>query len=185
MTLGTIKMTAGQFLQLGEDPPGVRLELVDGEVKVSPSPEPRHSFLEKVLSHTLQTHILAHDLGALFGNVDTIFGEHDVRRPDLIYFSKHRLHFVGEKAMEGPPDLCVEIISPSSSVTDRKQKFKQYEKGKVAHYWLVDPSTKTIEGYKLVGGKYRLTGQGKNNDVVRLPPFSELDIPLSQLWWRR
>jgi Uma2 family endonuclease len=87
--------------------------------------------------------------------------------------------------MEGPPDLCVEIVSPLSGVVDRKQKFKQYEKGKVAHYWIVDPEARTIEGYKLVGGKYRLTGQGKNDDIVRLPPFAELDIPLEQLWWRR
>jgi hypothetical protein len=42
--VSTIKMTARQFLELGEDPPGVRLELVDGEIAVSPSPVPRHSF---------------------------------------------------------------------------------------------------------------------------------------------
>jgi hypothetical protein len=29
--ISTTKMTARQFLQLGEDPPGVRLELVNGE----------------------------------------------------------------------------------------------------------------------------------------------------------
>jgi len=185
MTLGTIKMTAGQFLQMGADPPGVRLELVDGEVMVSPSPEPQHSFIDRRLSKILSVYIDEHNLGALFGDVDTIFGEYDVRRPDLIYFSKSRLHLVGEKAMEGPPDLCVEIISPSSGVIDRKQKFKQYEKGKVAQYWIVDPDSKTIEAYKLVSGKYRATGQGKNNEVVKLPPFPDLEIPLSQLWWRR
>ena len=38
MAVGTIKMTARQFLELGEDPPGVRLELVDGEIAVTPSP---------------------------------------------------------------------------------------------------------------------------------------------------
>jgi Uma2 family endonuclease len=184
MTLGTMKMTAQQFLQLGEDPPGIRLELVDGEVKVSPSPEPKHSFLDRRLTIILGNHIDDKKLGALFGDVDTIFGQYDVRRPDLIYFSKNRLHLVGEKAMEGPPDLCVEIVSPSSSTTDRKQKFKQYEKGKVAHYWIVDPSSKTIEAYKLVSGKYRLTGEGKANDIVNLPPFPDLEIPLSQLWWR-
>jgi Uma2 family endonuclease len=185
MTLGTMKMTARQFLQLGEDPPGIRLELVDGEVKVSPSPEPRHSFTDRRLTTILGSYIDDNDLGALFGDVDTIFGEHDVRRPDLIYFAKSRLHLIGEKAMQGPPDLCVEIISPSSKTTDRKQKFKQYEKGKVAHYWIVDPASKSIEGYKLAGGKYRLTGQGKNNDVVRLPPFQDLEIPLGRLWWPR
>ena len=43
MVVSTIKMTARQFLQLGEDPPGVRLELVNGEVAVNPSLIPRHA----------------------------------------------------------------------------------------------------------------------------------------------
>jgi Uma2 family endonuclease len=185
VTLGTIKMTAEQFLQMGEDPPGVRLELVDGEVKVSPSPIPSHSFVDRRLTRILDLYIDENDLGALFGDVDTIFGEYDVRRPDLIYFAKGRLHLVGAKAMEGPPDLCVEIVSPSSATVDRKQKFKQYEKAKVAHYWIIDPDAQTIDGYKLAGGKYRPTGHGKKNDVVRLPPFPQLPIPLASLWWRK
>jgi len=185
MTVSTIKMTARQFLELGEDPTGVRLELVDGEVSVSPSPEPRHSFADTKLGTLLDGYITANDLGVLFRNVDTIFGHNDVRRPDHIFFAKDRLHLVGETAMEGPPDLCVEIISPSSQTIDRKEKFKQYQKGGVAHYWILDPQTKTIEGYKLVGKKYQLTGRGKNDDVVRLPPFARLDIKLGNLWWKR
>lgn len=178
-------MTARQFLELGQDPPGVRLELVDGEVTVSPSPQPRHSFVDRRLGRILDLHIEANDLGELYGDVDTIFGEHDVRRPDLIYFAKGRLHLIGEKAMEGPPDLCVEIISPSSTTIDRKQKFKQYENGGVAHYWIVDPQAKTMEGYKLGGRKYQPTGRAKNGETIKLPPFPTLEIKLSQLWQPR
>jgi Uma2 family endonuclease len=185
MTVSTIKMTARQFLRLGEDPPGVRLELVDGEVAVSPSPEPKHSFIDSKLRKILLNYIDEHDLGALFGDVDTIFGEHDVRRPDLIFFAKDRLHLIGEKAMEGPPDLCVEIISPSSTKTDRRDKFEQYQAGKVAHYWIVDPKPRTIEGFKLVRGKYKPTGGGKRDEVVSVPPFGDLKIPLKELWWPR
>jgi Uma2 family endonuclease len=185
MTVSAIKMTAKQFLQLGEDPVGVRLELVDGEVAASPSPEPKHSYVDSKLRKILLNYIDEHDVGALFGDVDTIFGEHDVRRPDLIFFAKSRLHLVGEKAMEGPPDLCVEIISPSSTKTDREDKFKQYQGGKVAHYWIIDPKRKTIEGFKLVRGKYVATGSGKVDEVVSLPPFPELKIPLKELWWPR
>ncbi len=60
---GTIKMTARQFSQLGEDPPGASLELVAGEVTVSPGPQPQHSRVEKRLSHILPTHMIANDLG--------------------------------------------------------------------------------------------------------------------------
>jgi len=185
MTLGTIKMTAKQFLQMGEDPPGVRLELVNGEVKVSPSPDLRHSFCDSILGALLTDYVRDNGLGVLFRDIDTVFGKHDVRRPDMLYFAKRRLHLLGDKAVEIPPDLCIEIVSPSSVAVDRKQKFKQYEKGKVAHYWIVDPASQTIEGYKLVGGKYRPTGHGKKNEIVRLPPFPQLNIPLADLWWRR
>jgi Putative restriction endonuclease len=81
MSISTIKMTARQFLQLGEDPAGVRLELVDGEVALSPSPNPEHSYADRKLTIILGNHIHANDLGALFGDVDTIFGEFDIRRP--------------------------------------------------------------------------------------------------------
>jgi Uma2 family endonuclease len=54
--ISTCKMTAEQFLQLGQDPPGVRLELVDGEVAVSPGPIPEHSFIE-IVYYSWQSHL--------------------------------------------------------------------------------------------------------------------------------
>src|SRR5688572_4464118 len=97
--VSTIKMTARQFLELGEDPPGVRLELVDGEIAVSPSPIPDHSYTCAKLASILDQHIEELGLGQLFLDVDTIFGEHDVRRPDVLFFSSSRLHLIGPKAM--------------------------------------------------------------------------------------
>ena len=61
-----------------------------------------------------------------------------MRRPDLIYFSKKRLHLIGQQAMEGPPDLCVEIISPSSVEKDTDLLFKRYAKAGIQEYWLID-----------------------------------------------
>src|SRR3954468_18817754 len=98
--VSTIKMTARQFLELGEDPPGVRLELVKGEIAVSPSPIPDHSYIVGTLYSLLRAEIDKRDLGQLFLDVDTIFGEHDVRRPDILFFVKSRLHLIGDKAME-------------------------------------------------------------------------------------
>ncbi len=181
-TISTAKMTARQFLELGEDPVGVRLELVDGEVAVSPSATPNHSYTEKLLSMILVNHVRNKKLGRLYGNVDTIFGRHDVRRPDLIFFSNNRLDLVGKKAMEGPPDLCVEIVSPSSRLIDRRDKFKQYAKGKVAYYWIVDPEDRTAEAFKLVRRDYRPAGAGRENDIVKFPPFLDLKIPLGEIW---
>ncbi len=180
--VSTIKMTARQYLELGEDPPGVRLELVDGELAATPSLPPQHSYTLLALASLLSQHLDDTDLGQLLGSVDTIFGPHDVPRPDLLYFVKSRRHFIGEKAIEGPPDLCVEIISPSSGTIDRKDKFTLYAAGKVKHYWIVDPKRRTVEAYTLRGGKYAGRVRGSGSDFVKLPPFAKLEIPLAKLW---
>ena len=180
--VSTIKMTARQFLELGEDPPGVRLELVDGEIAVSPSPVPRHSFTVAALCTILKTYVDENDLGEVLMDVDTIFGEHDVRRPDLFFFKKARRHFIGEKAIEGPPDLAIEVLSPGNERTDRRDKFELYATGKVKHYWIVDPTKRTIEAYSLRTGKYVGRVRGSGSDVIKLPPFPKLEIPLAKLW---
>jgi Uma2 family endonuclease len=183
MTISTTKMTARQFLELGEDPPGVRLELVNGEVAVSPSPIPDHSHVVLALATILKNHIDKRKLGHLFADVDTIFGKFDVRRPDLLYFTARRRKLIGKKAMEGAPDLCVEVLSPGSVEIDREDKFKQYAAGGVAFYWIIDPQDRTVQAYRLARGRYVESGEGHESDIVRLPPFQDLRIPLSKLWW--
>jgi Uma2 family endonuclease len=180
--VSTIKMTARQFLELGEDPPGVRLELVDGEIAVSPSPVPRHAYTVAALCTILKTHVDDNDLGEVLMDVDTIFGEHDVRRPDLLFFKKTRRHLIGEKAIEGPPDLAIEVLTPGNERTDRRDKFELYAAGKVKHYWIVDATKLTIEAYSLRGGKYAGRVRGSGSDVVTLAPFPKLEIPLAKLW---
>jgi len=182
LIVNTTKMTARQFLELGEDPPGVRLELVDGEVAVSPSPVPDHSHVVLNLSAILLQHVKAKRLGRVYSDVDTLVSSHDVRRPDILFFSTEKLKLVGKKAMEGPPDLCVEVISPSSATIDRVDKYEQYQSFGVGHYWIVDPDHRTIEAHRLVGGVYQPAGNGRDSDVVRLPPFEDLETPLGEIW---
>jgi Uma2 family endonuclease len=182
MVVNTAKLKAWQFLQLGEDPPGVKLELVNGEVAVSPSPIPRHSYAVMRLSRILGNHIDANNLGELHHDVDTELDEYNVRRPDLLYFSNANIHRIGEKHMEGPPDLAVEVISPSSVEVDREDKFEQYRAAKVMYYWIVDPELKTLEGWALKRSKYVPIGRGEGMDVTQLAPFADLQIRLEELW---
>jgi Uma2 family endonuclease len=179
---GSIKLTADQFLALGEDPPGVRLELVDGEIYVSPTPLPSHSFIDRQLTRILLNHIVANDLGELLGDIDTKFDDNDLRRPDLVFIQKSRRNIVGENAINGIPDLCVEIISPSSVAMDQTNKFELYKRHQVPNYWIIDPRDKSIEAFICKNGEYVLAASGSNSDLVRLPPFPNLEIPLGSLW---
>ena len=175
-------MTAKQFLMLGEDPPGVRLELAHGEIVVSPSPSPDHGYTLLSLAVVLKTYADTNDLGIVLSDIDTPFGEYDVHRPDIFFFAKKRKHLIGEKWIEGSPDLAIEITSPGSRKLDRLDKFELYAAGKVKHYWIVDPRQRTIEAYRLSAGKYVGRVRGSGSDVVQLPPFPKLKIELAKLW---
>src|SRR6185369_1484669 len=149
---------------------------------VSPSPTPDHAWIVGTLYWIIRDHVEAKQLGVVLMDVDTLFGKHEVRRPDIFYFTSARKRFIGQRAIEGPPDLAVEVISPGNERTDRRDKFKLYADGKVKHYWIVDPLRRTIESYLLRGGKYIGRVRGSGSDVISLPPFPKLKIPLAKLW---
>jgi Uma2 family endonuclease len=78
--VSTAKMTARQFMALGEDPPGVRLELVNGEIAVAPSPTPEHSNADNEFRFLLTKHVKENDLGIVLHDLDTT-GSTRPRRP--------------------------------------------------------------------------------------------------------
>jgi Uma2 family endonuclease len=178
----TGRMTAAEFMALPEDPNKTRYELVHGEVVVSPSPNFSHGYVVMHLGNLLFTHVKAHKLGVVVSDIDTPFGPDDVRRPDLLYFSTARLHLIDEDAIHGPPDLCVEVLSPSNRHVDRGDKFELYRDAGVPFYWIVDPMLKSVEAYRLEGTDYVPTISAKDDAVVRLQPFEDLEIRLAEIW---
>jgi Uma2 family endonuclease len=184
MTIASTKMKAQQFLMLGEDPPGVRLELVQGDILVSPSPSYEHSHADRYLSALIIQHIVENDLGELVGDVDTIFDDFNVRRPDIIFIAKNRLKLRDRRkhGIRFTPDLCVEILSPSSVDYDEEEKFAFYADKGVPHYWIVDPMNRTFRAFKLGKKSYSETTSGRHKDTVTAPPFPQLKIPLASIW---
>ena len=163
---------------MGDEPPGLRLELVDGQVAVSPSPGLGQSYATLTLVRfpgaTTST-------GASWANCSAMsassLANTTLRRADIIFFAKDRLHLIGEQAMEGAPDLCVEVISPGSMHIDRADKFAQYAAGGVAHYWIVDPQKRTLEGYKLIDRRYVSSGHGRGPGRRQPRAISRVEDP--------
>ena len=178
------KITADQYLMLGEDPPGIRLELIQGVIVVHPSASYEHAYIDTALSSILVPHIEQHNLGELVGDVDTIFDHFNVLRPDIIFIAKNRLKLLDhdKHGIRFAPDLCVEILSPSSVDNDEDFKFKFYAQQGVRHYWIVDPADRTFRAYKLGKKGFVQTASGSNKDVVTAAPFPLLKIQLSKIW---
>ncbi len=58
-----------------------------------------------------------------------------------------------------PPDLVVEILSPSTAYYDLKQKKRGYQSAGVKEYWVVDPEDKSMEEYGLDEDSFDLLDQ--------------------------
>lgn len=175
------RMTAVEFLALPPD--GVRNELVHGELVMMASPNMDHGYAVAQLLALLATHVRVNNLGVVVSDIDTYFTPDDARRPDLLFFASNRLHLIADtKKPHVPPDLCVEVLSPSNAGYDRTDKFDVYQAAGVAFYWIVDPMERTVEAYRLENGVYLRAGHGTGDDVLKLPPFNDLDIPLGNLW---
>ena len=71
------------------------------------------------------------------------------RQPDIQVILPDRLDNLQENQMAGPANLVVEIVSPESVQRDRGEKFREYERGGVQEYWILDPMRKESLFYVL------------------------------------
>ena len=76
----------------------------------------------------------------------------------------------------GAPDLVVEILSPSNSRKDLKDKYEIYEEAGVPEYWIVDPDNKAFYRYVLQEDIYIGLPPVPEGDVFRSRKFPEMEI---------
>ena len=89
--------------------------------------------------------------------------------PDVMFF-------------ELPPDWVCEVLSPSTTRLDRLGKLPIYAKFGVPHAWLIDPSKRTLEIYRLENGTLDLSAAYGGEDTVCAPPFDAIPLELRALW---
>ncbi len=148
MSTVTRRYTYEDLLHTPDD--GNRYEIIDGELIVSPAPRKKHQKLCYRLSRLVGGHVDERDLGEVyFAPVDVSLSGHDVVEPDLLFIRKDRLHIFNDQFVAGPPDLVVEILSPSSRGQDLGKKFALYARAGVPEYWVADPDALDLAIYVL------------------------------------
>lgn len=70
------------------------------------------------------------------------------------------------RGIEGPPDLVVEILSPSTAHKDRGRKLSIYAEYGVPEFWIVDGANVLLEQYVVTEGKCELQAVFHDQDVV-------------------
>lgn len=142
------RWTYAEYARLPESG-GTRYEVIGDELAVTPSPSSGHQRIATGLVVRMGSFAVEHGLGEVFvGPLDVLFGEGDYVQPDLLFVRADRLHVVSDRGVEGPPDLVVEIASPSTVARDRGVKLARYRHFGVPEYWIVDPEAETIDVWR-------------------------------------
>ncbi|HLM68114.1 MAG TPA: Uma2 family endonuclease [Longimicrobium sp.] len=138
-----------EFARLPDD--GNRYEIIAGELCVTPSPRPLHQEMVSRLVELLGPFIRKHRMGRLYpGPIDVLFDEGDYLIPDLVFVRREKAATVTDRGVESPPDLVIEIISPSTALRDRGVKRARYAQFGVPEYWVVDAQLGRLEIYRPV-----------------------------------
>lgn len=162
---------------------GRRYELYDGEVFLVPSPLPRHQHVAAELFERFRSYTQRHGGRALISPIDIVFTDFDVLQPDIVFFHRSRAHSIDpDIPIRIPPDIAVEVLSPSTEATDRGKKMQAFARFGVREYWLIDPKNETVEVYELVGDSYRLAQTASAGDEVRSARLSDLECPVQTLF---
>ncbi len=145
--------TAADLASMPED--GRKYEVIGGELIVSPSPSERHQRVSIRLAQRIQAHVERADIGVAYvAPFDVLLGEYDIVQPDLLVVLKENASRISDTGLVGPPDLAIEIVSPSSARSDLIRKRATYATCALPEYWIVDPQQETILAQRLVDGRY-------------------------------
>jgi Uma2 family endonuclease len=157
------------------------VELSEGRLIITPSPTTQHQGIVLRISHLLIDYLSSHNLGEIIiAPMDVRLWEGTIRQPDIVFMSNGHRDRISEKYW-GVPDLVMEILSESTEIEDRTDKFYEYEKAGVTEYWLAGPAKQTIEVFALERGTYVLLGKWGIGEVARSRLLTGFEIAVDAI----
>lgn len=169
-----------RFLAL---PEGTACQLIAGELVMSPAPIPLHQAVILELSIQMALFVKKEKAGRVFTSpIDVRLNERSIFQPDILFISKEKANLIGERMIEGPPDLVAEVLSPSSAYHDLRTKFRAYEQAGVQEYWIVDPERKSVEVFVSSGSKFQLRQEAEGEGAVQSVLLAGLSVDLADIF---
>ena len=175
------KLTYADYLLFPDD--GLRHEIIGGEHFVTPSPVTRHQRISLNLLYLIRSYLEEHAIGELFGApFDVLLSDFDVVVPDVVFISNRRSRFITPKNLQGPPDLAIEILSPSTRSRDKRLKRDLYEHVGVQEYWMVDPDTDVVTVFRrAAAGTFEEPIEYGSGQILTTPLFPGLELRIDKV----
>lgn len=156
-------------------------EWVEGDViKMSPVHEAHDAITQYLLM--LLNAFLAYKPIARIRQAPFVQKLEHSREPDLQIILNENPHKLMPTFMDGPADICIEVVSPESDGRDYGDKFLEYERGGVREYWLFDPNRQEARFHRLnANNQYSIEFAGREG-VYSTPLLPGLEIRVEVLW---
>lgn len=156
-------------------------EWSDGEViKMSPVSED-HDSVTQYLLMLLNAYFAHRPIGKL-RQAPFVMRMGKYREPDLQIILNTNPNPLTPTYMDGPADICIEVVSPESARRDYGDKFVEYEAGGVREYWMIDPERRACRFHRL--GENGLYTQCLPDDAgdYTTPLLPGLRLNVATLW---
>lgn len=163
-------------------------ELVDGIPVERMGTSSDHGGVVRTIQHWLERAEAA-GYGSVHLGPETVLldatGERrNAREPDVFFLSAERDELDTGRAIEGAPDLLIEVLSPTNRADDLPggSKWRDYERFGVPHYWIVDSETRTVLQFQHVGGRFAGPKVLQSGHVLSFPRFPDITLPVDDLF---
>lgn len=155
-------------------------ELIDGmPYAMSPSPVRQHQVANGNLYIAFNNAVLPEcQPCSVFMPLDWKVSEKTVVQPDLMIVCKE----FETDFLEFAPTIVVEILSPSTALKDRNEKYELYEQEGVRYYLIADPKFKKIEVYELMDGKYQPVSINPQQFTFHLDGGRQITVDFQGIW---
>ncbi len=175
------QLSAEEWSSLDEDEEG---ELVGGILEPEEMPDAVHELTVSFLIGTLRSWLGG--TGFVLGSeVKLLLAPRTGRKPDMSVFLPGTQPPPRRGLIRNPPDVVVEVISPSprDERRDRVEKMAEYAAFGVAYYWLVDPALGTFEIFERnVAGLYVKVVGATSGVTEPVPGCRGLALDVDALW---
>jgi Uma2 family endonuclease len=174
------------YADISHLPEGENVEIIAGEIIVSPRSKPAHGLAQAALSWSVAGPFgFRDDPGGwwIVVEVEVELGRHDVYIPDLAGWRRARVPiFPDDRPVTVVPDWVCEVLSPSTGRIDRVKKAHGYLEGGVPFFWIVDLEGRVLEAFEARDGSWVRLGAWGDGDSARIPPFDAVEIAISPLF---
>lgn len=172
--------TYDDLLTLPDD--GRRYEIIEGELYEMPAPTSAHALTIANIISLLIPLLMRLKGRWLTAPLDVFFVGANPVQPDIIVLLPDGQAQIVTRGIEGPPDLLVEVLSPSHRGHDLLTKRALYARAGVREYWIVDPEAKTLEILTLDRDALHSVAIATGDDVPTSPLFGSLAISAKTLF---